>query len=224
MIDDISTVLSPSYHVAQSLVILEEIIRVALVRVVLFLGGSQARINKNFPQSLTYLVQSPTAGAAAVEAVTPEIFRGRRLADFAPHRHHLHRQEVLRPHLPAGLDQQGQVVGVPQVALREPQLLAGRLLPVQAGGPGPEGEVGVVAGRDPGVLHPALPPGRPVVLGVAGRGAHTRGPGVPAGSPGGGGGGGGGGSPADSPATGSTRSTRRRQRRSGRHHFHLSGD
>ena len=38
MIDDISTVLNPSYHIAQSLVGLEEIIRVALVRVVLFLG------------------------------------------------------------------------------------------------------------------------------------------------------------------------------------------
>ena len=38
MIDDISTVLNPSYHVAKSLVILEEIIRVALVGVVFFLG------------------------------------------------------------------------------------------------------------------------------------------------------------------------------------------
>ena len=53
MIDDISTVLSPSYHVAQSLVILEEIIRVALVRVVLFLGGSQARIKKKLTKSLS---------------------------------------------------------------------------------------------------------------------------------------------------------------------------
>ena len=38
MIEDISTVLNPSYHVSQSLVILEEIIRVALVSVVFLLN------------------------------------------------------------------------------------------------------------------------------------------------------------------------------------------
>ena len=134
--------------------------------------------------------------------MTSERFPWWRLADFAPYCHHLHWQETvspsLTPSLSAGFDQQGEVVAVPQVGLREPQLLAGRVQPVCAGGPGPEGEVGVVAGGDPGVLHPALPPGGPVVLTVAGSGAHTRGPGVTAG----GGAGGGGGSSGHSPASG----------------------
>ena len=114
--------------------------------------------------------------------MAPETFPGWRLADFAGHCHHLHRQEVVRPRLPAGFDEESQVVGLTQVGLREPELLAGCVLPVQAGSPGPEREVGVVAGRDPGVLQPALSPGGPVVLTVPGRGAHAGRPGVPAGS------------------------------------------
>ena len=149
--------------------------------------------------------------------MTSERLPGWRLGDFAPHCHHLHWEEVIRASLPAGLDEEGQVVGLPQVRPGEPQLLAGGLLPplpVRAGRPGPERQVGVVAGRDPGVLHPPLPlSGGPVVLTVAGRGAHTGRPAVPAGSAGGGGEGGrGSGHP---PAGG------RRQGAPGGHDWHL---
>ena len=125
-----------------------------------------------------YLVEPPRAVEAAVG---PETFPWWRMTDFAGHCHHLHRQELLRPRLPAGFDEERQVVGLTQVGLREPELLAGCVLPLQTGSPGPEREVGVVAGRDPRVLQPALSPGRPVVLAVPRRGAHAGSPGVPAG-------------------------------------------
>ena len=54
MIDDISTVLNPSYHIAQSLVGLEEIIRVALVRVVLFLGQITSKVSPAMSCTVTW--------------------------------------------------------------------------------------------------------------------------------------------------------------------------
>ena len=135
MIDDISTVLSPSYHVSQSLVILQEIIRVALVSVVFLLRRSQD--NKTNQVSLVLYLVSP-AGAAVQAALAPEAFPGWRLTDFAGNCHHLHWQEIILPRLPARLDEESEVVGLAQVGLREPQLLAGCLLPVHAGSPGPE--------------------------------------------------------------------------------------
>ena len=171
----ISVVLHSPNHVSQSLVVFEEIIRVALVRVVIFLNTTHAT-RLSIESHLSYLVPPP-----AVDLTSVALSR-RRLAHLPAHSHNLHRQEVILARLPAitdlpaRLDEESEVVVGAEVCFREPELLARWWeVPVSAGCPGSEGEVRVMTGRYPGVPQPLprLPPPGVVVLAVPRRGAHT---------------------------------------------------